>query len=124
MILIFALSTLYPAYKEFAFPGIYIEKLEGFVTDLKFRIRSKSSLKNNIAMVEIDNRTLEQFPEYGRWPWQRDPQAFLIYTILKYKPKLLVLDIIYAESEKIKWQPHYNKELWEINSFLANGTTS
>ena len=114
MILIFALSTLYPAYKEFAFPGIYIEKLEGFVTDLKFRIRSKSSLKNNIAMVEIDNRTLEQFPEYGRWPWQRDPQAFLIYTILKYKPKLLVLDIIYAESESVRIPLELEEDLRKI----------
>ncbi|MCC2678880.1 MAG: adenylate cyclase [Pseudobdellovibrio sp.] len=72
------------------------------ISDYKFRLRSGTHLKNNLVLVEVDNRTLEQFSEFGRWPWQRDPQAFLIYSLLKYNPSVLVLDIIYSEAEGVR----------------------
>lgn len=111
---IFSLSTLFPAIKETAFPGIFMEKAEGFVTDFKLFLRGKNQVKSSIELVEIDNRTIEQFPEYGRWPWQRDPQAFLLYSILGYKPKLVVLDIIYAEAESVRIPPELEEDLHSI----------
>ncbi len=114
MILTLAISTLLPGAKELPFPGTFFEKTEGIITDLKFNLRGKMPLKNNIELIEIDNRTLEQFPEYGRWPWQRDPQAFLLYSILRYNPKLVVLDIIYAESESVRIPPELEEDLLKI----------
>lgn len=114
LLLLFSLSLLFPSVKETAFPGTFIEKAEGFTSDFKLYLRGKNPVKSNVEIVEIDNRTLEQFPDYGRWPWQRDPQAFLLYSLLKYKPKLVVLDIIYAEAESVRMPPELEEDLLKI----------
>ncbi len=114
MLMIFAVSTLVASIKDISFPGVILAKSEGFLTDLKFYFIGGEKLRNKIELIEIDNLTLEQFSEYGRWPWQRDPQAFLIYSILQFKPKLLVLDIIYAESETVRMPPELEEDLYKI----------
>ncbi|MGZ6488334.1 MAG: CHASE2 domain-containing protein, partial [Pseudobdellovibrio sp.] len=91
-----------PQIKNSELLSAYFDRAEGFVTDLKFQLRGENPVKSSLTLVEVDNRTLEEFSEYGRWPWQRDPQAFLIYSVLKYQPKLLVLDIIYSEKESVR----------------------
>jgi len=84
------------------------------LSDMKFRLRGDAPLKNNLTLVEVDNRTLEQFSEFGRWPWQRDPQAFLIYSLLKYKPAVLVLDIIYLQAESTRITVELENDLKKI----------
>jgi adenylate cyclase len=92
----------------------FLFSLEGFVTDIKFKIRGEKKLKNDIVLVEIDNKTLSDFSEYGRWPWQRDPQAFLLYSILQFDPKLVVLDIIYSENESVRIPKELEEDLLKI----------
>ncbi len=98
LISFFVCSSLVTSFRESAFNS----RLTGFGSDLKQRLLKPSPVQKNIQLVEIDNRTLEQFSEYGRWPWQRDPQAFLIYSLIQYNPRLLVLDIIYSEKESVR----------------------
>lgn len=110
-LVIFSYSSVFPDWTSRQY---VLQKVQGLMTDVKFQLRREAPLKNEIKLVEIDNQTLEQFPEYGRWPWQRDPQAFLIYCLLKMNPRLLVLDIIYSEKESVRIPIELEEDLKKI----------
>ena len=55
---------------------------------------------NPVLTVEIDDKAIAH-PEGGRWaPWPRPKQAALVDALASLGPRLIVLDIEYADAEK------------------------
>ncbi|OGR06996.1 MAG: hypothetical protein A3K23_02215 [Desulfobacca sp. RBG_16_58_9] len=65
--------------------------------DLKFRYRGPLTPGPEIAIVGIDDASLQAV---GRWPWSREDQARLFSRIKEAGPRVLALDIIFAEREE------------------------
>jgi adenylate cyclase len=82
------LLLLRPAYTEF---------LELKFYDLKFRYRGPLAPSPEIAIVAIDDASLKAV---GRWPWSREDIARLLAKIKEAGPRVLALDIIFAEKEE------------------------
>lgn len=64
--------------------------------DLLFRARGARPVNPNIIVIEIDDRAINDF---GRWPWPRGYHAELLDILEKYKPKAIVFDILFTESQ-------------------------
>jgi len=50
-----------------------------------------------IVIIGIDEQSLAEF---GRWPWQRDIHAELLDRLAQEKPRVIALDIIFAEPDQ------------------------
>ncbi len=50
----------------------------------------------DIVIVAIDQHSLDQL---GRWPWPRRLHAELLHKLASYQPKVIALDIIFAEPD-------------------------
>ncbi len=84
-----ALLTLWrPAYTEF---------LELKFYDLKFRFRGPLPPGPEIAIVAVDDASVQAV---GRWPWSREDISRLITKVKEAGPRVLALDIIFAEREE------------------------
>ena len=78
-------------------PPIIDEYIETLLLDYRFKIRNLVSpppIPKDILIVTIDEESLST---YGRWPWNRRLQAELIEKVFKGTPKVVVVDIFYAE---------------------------
>jgi adenylate cyclase len=75
----------------------YTEFLELKFYDLKFLFRGPQPPGPEIALVAIDDASLQKV---GRWPWPREVQARLFSRIKEASPRVLALDIIFAEKEE------------------------
>jgi adenylate cyclase len=75
----------------------YTELLELKFYDFKFRIRGPLKPGPEIAIVGVDDASLEKV---GRWPWSREDIARLFSRIKEQGPRVLALDIIFAEKEE------------------------
>ena len=75
----------------------YTEFLELKFYDLKFRFRGPQKPGPEIAIVGIDDASLEKV---GRWPWSREDISRLFSRIKEMSPRVLALDIIFAEKEE------------------------
>ncbi|HEX4462147.1 MAG TPA: adenylate/guanylate cyclase domain-containing protein [Polyangia bacterium] len=73
-----------------------LRMMEGFATDLKFRLRGPRPLAPKIVMVEIDEDAINQL---GRWPWHRDAMAVLIQSVFDAGAKVVGLDIVFSEPD-------------------------
>src|SRR5579885_2999902 len=74
----------------------FLLRVSGVTTDLKFRLRGPRPVRNKIVIVEVDDNSLHTF---GRWPWPRIQDAFLIEQIMKYEPRTVGLDMFFSEEE-------------------------
>jgi adenylate cyclase len=75
----------------------YTEFLELKFYDLKFLFRGPQPPGPEIALVAIDDASLQAV---GRWPWSREDIARLIAEVKAAGPRVLALDIIFAEREE------------------------
>jgi serine/threonine-protein kinase len=73
-----------------------LEKLESTIQDGMFKLRGKKDIPQDIAIVGIDDRTLDAV---GKWPWNRDKLAHLIDAISAQSPKTIVLDMTFTPDE-------------------------
>ena len=73
-----------------------LRMMEGFSTDLKFRLRGRRPLGPKIVMVEIDEDAINQI---GRWPWHRDAMAVLIQSAFDAGARVVGLDIVFSEPD-------------------------
>lgn len=73
------------------------EFLELKLYDLKFRFRGKRPAPTEIAIVAIDDDSLKLV---GRWPWSREDVARLVSHLKELGPKVIALDIIFAEKQE------------------------
>lgn len=73
-----------------------IEFLDLKVSDLRFRLRGPAEISPQVALLTIDDRSLE---EVGRWPWSREKMAHVINEMSKYEAAALGFDIIFSEPQ-------------------------
>ena len=79
------------------FRPLFSEILELKLYDLKFRVRGVRPPGPEVVIVAIDDASLKTL---GRWPWSREIMARLIARIKAGAPKVIALDIIFAEKEE------------------------
>ena len=79
------------------FRPLFSEILELKLYDLKFWVRGARAPGPEVVIVTIDDDSLKAL---GRWPWSREIQARLINRIKDAGPKVIALDIIFAEKEE------------------------
>src|SRR5215469_16135994 len=73
-----------------------IEELSRRISDLNFRLRGTQSTSRDVALVLIDDASLNR---YGRWPWKRSTLARVVRAAAADRPKALGLDILLSEAE-------------------------
>ncbi len=79
------------------FRPYFSEIMELKLYDLKLRVRGVQPAGPEVVIVAIDEDSLKAL---GRWPWSRDIQARLISRIKEANPRVVALDIIFAEKEE------------------------
>lgn len=73
-----------------------IEELSRRISDLNFRLRGTQSTSRDVALVVIDDASLNR---YGRWPWKRSMLARVVRAATAERPKAIGLDILLSEAE-------------------------
>jgi signal transduction histidine kinase/CHASE2 domain-containing sensor protein len=73
-----------------------VEELSRRAGDMYFRLRGSQGTSPHVAMVLIDDASLER---YGRWPWKRSLLAQVVRAASAEHPKALGLDILLSETE-------------------------
>jgi serine phosphatase RsbU (regulator of sigma subunit)/CHASE2 domain-containing sensor protein len=72
------------------------QKFEHMTVDSMFRIRGERSARSDIAIVGIDDTSLEIL---GRWPWPRSYHASFLEVLNKFHPKFVIFDILFPEPD-------------------------
>jgi len=75
----------------------FTEFMELKVYDLKFRVRGPQPASQEVVILGIDDDSLKAV---GRWPWSRDDMARLVSRLQEAGPRVIVLDIIFAEKQE------------------------
>lgn len=78
------------------------ERVEVLTLDYRFHLRNlilKPAQPQDTLIVAIDEKSLREF---GRWPWNRELMAELVNGIIAMEPKVLAVDIFFAEPESAK----------------------
>ena len=73
------------------------EFIELKLYDLKFRFRGTLPPSSEVVILAIDDESLKKV---GRWPWSRTDIARLIKKVKDAGPRVVALDIIFAEKEE------------------------
>jgi serine phosphatase RsbU (regulator of sigma subunit)/CHASE2 domain-containing sensor protein len=71
-------------------------KLRGF--DLEQQLKPRAYESVPVRVVAIDENSLRQF---GQWPWPRNLVAQLVHRIAVGQPRVLGVDIIFAEPDRL-----------------------
>ncbi len=74
-----------------------LERIETLFYDIRYQLRGRTLPPTNIAIVGIDDRSLEKI---GRWPWDRAKLASLVDSLKAMGAKVIMLDIILSEPSK------------------------
>lgn len=77
----------------------FTEFLELKLYDLKFRYRGPRPAPTEVAIVAIDDDSLKVV---GRWPWSREDTARLLARLKELGPRVIALDIIFAEKQETR----------------------
>jgi len=72
----------------------FTELIELKMYDLKFRFRGAQPSGQQVAIVAIDDASLQSM---GRWPWPREVISQLTKRLKEAQPRVIGLDIIFAE---------------------------
>jgi len=75
----------------------FLSVLELKTLDLRFLSRGKVATSGEIALVTIDEKSLD---ELGRWPWPRIRVAQLLDALAKAEAKVVGFDIVWAEPDE------------------------
>lgn len=78
-------------------PAVLV-RFDDAALDAQFRVRGERDPGQEIVLVLFDEKSLT---EVGRWPWSRDLQARLLDRLTAAAPKVIGLDVIYAETEAV-----------------------
>jgi adenylate cyclase len=74
----------------------FLNMMELKAYDFHFRTRGPIAPGNEVAIVAIDEKSLDQL---GRWPWPRARIAELIDKLGAYKAKVVAFDIVFSEPD-------------------------
>jgi CHASE2 domain-containing sensor protein len=76
-------------------PAVLV-RLENLLLDVHFKVRGERPAGQDIVLVVVDDKSLA---ELGRWPWSRVTQARIVDAIAGDDPKVIGIDVVYAEPE-------------------------
>jgi adenylate cyclase len=74
-----------------------LSALDNRVADAMFRWRGPVKTTGSVVIIDIDEKSLQ---EIGQWPWPRNIVAQLIRRILAEEPRVIGLDIVFAEQDR------------------------
>jgi adenylate cyclase len=74
-----------------------VQRLNSYLTDLRYAVRGPRPVKNPIVIVEIDEGAIEML---GRWPWRRDYVAYVIDKIFEAGAEYVGLDLFFSEAQR------------------------
>ena len=75
----------------------FLSAIELKAYDLHFLSRGKTSPGSEVAIVGIDEKSIDQL---GRWPWPRARIAELVDKLGAYGAKVVAFDIVFAEPDQ------------------------
>ena len=75
----------------------FTEFLELKLYDLKFRVRGPLRPAPEVVLLAVDDASVKKV---GRWPWSREIMAQLLERLKAAGPKVIGLDIIFAERQE------------------------
>jgi len=75
----------------------FLHTMELKAYDLHFRTRGKVKPGNEVAIVAIDQKSIDGI---GRWPWPRTRIAQLIERLDSYKVKVIAFDVTFSEPDE------------------------
>jgi len=97
--------------------------LDNRVADAMFRWRGPVKTTGSVVIIDIDEKSLR---EIGQWPWPRNIVAQLIRRILDEEPRVVGLDIVFAEQDRTspiryvdELQRIFNVKLPSLNPAVA-----
>lgn len=75
-----------------------LDSFENIFLDLRFQLRPERSFPPQLAVVGIDEASLDVF---GRWPWPRDKHATLLGLLRheSFRPSVIGLDMLFEEKD-------------------------
>ena len=73
------------------------QALDHRIQDSMFRIRGPVETSGRVVIVDIDEKSLKAL---GQWPWPRDVFADVLRNIHAAEPKVVGLDIVFAERDR------------------------
>lgn len=82
--------------------------------DSKFRMRGKRPVGQDIVIVDVDDKSIEQF---GRWPWNRRILGEGLQKIAQNHPKVIALDILFSEPDPNSQAPKFRALQNQYRSF-------
>jgi adenylate cyclase len=96
-------------------PGVITElRVRSF--DLVERVWPPAVDSARVVVVDIDEKSLAQ---YGQWPWPRHLVAELVRRIAQGKPRVLGIDILFAERDRLS-PTEIARELPDLPPALAD----
>ncbi len=74
-----------------------VRQMELKAYDLRFRIRGKVPIGDEVVIVAIDEASIDKL---GHWPWPRDEWGKFILNMKNYEPRVVAFDIVFAEPDQ------------------------
>lgn len=85
----------------------FLELIEAKTIDLRFRSRGQISPSSQVVIAAIDEKSLDK---EGKWVWPRSKIADLVTKLSEAGARVIVLDIVFSEPDKLQ---AYNDVLLE-----------
>lgn len=76
---------------------VFFTAIDNRIFDQMFRFRGPRPVSGDVVIIDIDEPSLKT---YGQWPWPRDRFARLINRISRGRPRIIGLDIVFAERDQ------------------------
>jgi len=77
----------------------FLVSLDSAVIDLMFSVRGPMRASGEVVIVDIDEKSLAD-QNLGQWPWPRNKVAALVQSIADSEPKVIGLDLLFAEPDR------------------------
>src|SRR5690606_6681176 len=89
--------ALFQHYKGVGFANEFIFKLETALLDLKFKLRGVEPPGSKVAILAIDEKTIQQF---GRWPYSRKYYDQAFANLKDLGVRWIGFDVTFSEPER------------------------
>jgi len=88
----FAVTLLFALLQ--ASPPQPLKLFENKLLDMRFLLRGTMPAGEDVVLVTIDEKSIQSI---GRWSWDRNVFAELIYTLTDAEPSVIAFDVIFSE---------------------------
>ena len=77
----------------------FLDLIEAKSIDFRFKSRGRISLSSNVVIAAIDEKSLDK---EGKWVWPRSKMADLITKLSEAGARVIALDIVFSEPDKLQ----------------------